>query len=99
MLYAAINGRSSTVAPRRADRNNYRCDAEPFTRTGEDARASTRLTQIARPINRPRRNTDGVRYPAAIIGTATNVATMPTVFQRVKRSPKKRRASNTVSAG
>ena len=38
-------------------------------------------------------------YPAAINGTATNVATMPTVFQRVKRSPKKRRASKTVSAG
>ena len=41
----------------------------------------------------------GVAYPAAIIGTATSAATMPTVFQRVKRSPKKMRARMTVSAG
>ena len=38
-------------------------------------------------------------YRAAIIGTATSVATMPTVFHRVKCSPRKKRASNTVSAG
>lgn len=38
-------------------------------------------------------------YPAAIIGTATSAAIMPTVFHRVKCSPRKMRARITVSAG
>ena len=38
-------------------------------------------------------------YPAAIMGTAARAAIIPTVFQRVNRSPKKMRARMTVSAG
>ena len=38
-------------------------------------------------------------YPAAIMGTAARAAIIPTVFQRVNRSPKKMRARTTVRAG
>ena len=80
-----MNGRSSTVARLSMSRLRAARTQNDYTnRVGADA--------LVRPRTKH-------AYPAAIIGTATSVATMPTVFQRVKRSPKKRRASNTVSAG
>jgi hypothetical protein len=93
--YAAMNGRSATMATLAESKHRK---IGPF-----NARARTPVPQYCDSDSTiawsPFKNRHIALYPAAIIGTAMSAAIMPTVRQRVKCSPKKMRARMTVSAG